>query len=170
MTCFDYRVACTHELQQIGGEINSCKADRSREQRADPDGLAGNAGCSVMIFRAYAARDDRGDTHPEADGDGVNDGDERFCESHCSDGIGAESRDEDDVRQCKDRFHRHLEHHRNRKQSEGAADRPDCEIGLVVADGLAKEVSHAPCKRRRSPWNPVSHSTILAISPPPAVR
>lgn len=62
-----------------------------------------------------------------------------------------------DVHQREYRLHGHLEHHRNGQQAERTADRPGCEIGIVLAQRLPEEVAEAAPEGNRGGVGGVSH-------------
>jgi hypothetical protein len=87
----------------------------------------------VAILRADAARDHGRYTHAKSDGYRVQHGDQRLCQPDGGDSVGTETGYKGDIDNRKHGFHRHLEHHWNGEQPERTADRPDCEVGLIVA-------------------------------------
>ena len=94
--------------------------------------------------RALRGFQDRRDAHTEPDRHGVQHGDQGLGDTDGRDGIGTEPGYERNIDDREDRFHRHFEHHGDRKQPQRPADGSGREVFLVVAQRLPQEPAHAP--------------------------
>ena len=135
------------------GENEAENTDDDRHERTDPDGLARDARGALAIPGANPSRDHRRDAYAQATRDCVQNCDEYFSDADCGDSVGAESRDKRDIHDRENRLHCHLEHHRNRKQSERATDRASRVVVIVVAERFAHE-----CGRGSPPGRLLSYS------------
>ena len=72
----------THELQDVPGEKDSSQRKGNRGGQSHNDRLHRGIGRSPGIFLADPPRHQRGRSHGQADGDGIDQGEDRFSQAH----------------------------------------------------------------------------------------
>ena len=129
-----------HQSENVFSEEDARQGKRNGSCQSHDDGLDRGIGCFLAILLADAARHQRGGCHRQADGDGIDQSHDRFCQPDCGDGGRAERRNEKNIDDCKSRFHGHLEHHRDRQQE----NRPANAALRVIHGRAAQRVAQIP--------------------------
>jgi hypothetical protein len=125
----DHRRCCAHQLEQPRRKEESAQSEEQGHDQADGDALDRGRGGALGVVLADAACDCRGHSDAQSHGDRVHDRQERLGEADSRNRIGAQSRNEEHVRDGEEGLHEHLEDHRHCEQQDGTADRP---LGVVL--------------------------------------
>ena len=129
--------------RRSGAKIAPVTPSSDGDTESQDHGLGGDfTGGFAILFADAAGYRGRG-RDAEAQGYGVQKGQQRFGEAYRGYGVGAQVRDPEDVHHGEEGLHHHLQHHGNGEQSYGAADGAGGEVAVrvaqyCVAEGLEK--------------------------------
>ena len=133
----EHRRRCAHQREQAWREGDAQGAEENGATDAERDRLDRRPRRRFAVLLADAPRHDRGGPDAQAHRQGVDEREHRLGEPDGGDRVRAEPPDEEDVGDGEDALHRHLQHHGNGQQQDGAPDRAFGVVLLGPANRLA---------------------------------